>query len=135
VLNKSVLNNNTFAKIEVARTRLLSYCWVSYKHTQLLTEEAGRRRKRIGKDCFFQSGPGKAIDRLQPVLDGGDLGGEVVQLLAGALTGEGSSRGQHQAVQLVGVDQREPGVSRVRRSDHFWRGADSSGGDRRPPGC
>jgi hypothetical protein len=32
----------------------------------LLAEETNRRRKRIGDDRLFQSGPGKAIDRLQP---------------------------------------------------------------------
>jgi len=45
----------------------------------VLAEEAGRRRKRIGEDRFFQPGPGKAINRLQPVLDGRDLGGEPVE--------------------------------------------------------
>jgi len=74
----------------------------------VLAEEAGRRRKRIGENLLFQSGPHKAIDRLQPVLDGGDLGGEVIQLLAGALTCKSCGGGQHQAVELIRVDQREP---------------------------
>jgi len=32
----------------------------------------------------------------------------VIQLLARALTGEGSGSGQHQAVELVGIDERQP---------------------------
>jgi len=75
----------------------------------VLTEEARRRRKWIGEDLLFQSGPGKAINCLQPILDGGDLGGEVVKLFTAALTGQGGGRWQRQAVELVGVDQRKTG--------------------------
>jgi hypothetical protein len=32
----------------------------------------------------------------------------VIQLLAGALTGKSCGSGQHQAVELIRVDQREP---------------------------
>ena len=71
----------------------------------MLAEEARRPRKWIGEDLRFQSGPGKAINCLQPLLDGGNLGGKVVKLLAAALTGQGGGSGQRQAVQLVGVDQ------------------------------
>jgi hypothetical protein len=45
----------------------------------VLAEEARCGRKRIGKDLLFQSGPSKAINCLQPILDSGDLGGEVVK--------------------------------------------------------
>ena len=53
----------------------------------VLAEEARRRRKRIGEDQLFQPRPGKTIDCLQSVFHRSDLGGEVIQLLAGALTG------------------------------------------------
>jgi hypothetical protein len=45
------------------RTDLYDLPWI----VPMLTEEARCGRKRIGKDDFFQSGPGKAIDRLQPL--------------------------------------------------------------------
>ena len=51
----------------------------------ILVEEAGRGRKRIGEDLLFQSGPGKAINRLQPGFDGCDLGDEPVERWTSAL--------------------------------------------------
>jgi hypothetical protein len=38
-----------------------------------------------------------------------DLGGQVIHLFAGTLTGKSGGGGQHQAVELIWVDQREAG--------------------------
>jgi len=52
---------------------------------------AGSRPKREGLDLLIQAGPGEAIDRLQAVVDRGNLCTQPIQLLTASLTGQGPS--------------------------------------------
>src|SRR5213593_4753775 len=76
--------------------------------------QCSRKKRAAGangsaKTCSSSPGQAKRSIACSLSLDGGDLGGKVIQLLASALAGQSRGRWQHQAVKLVGIDQRQAG--------------------------
>ena len=64
---------------------------------------------RVIRQDLLQSRPGKAIDGLQTVADGGRQVAQPVEFLAAALAGQLSCTNQLQRMEFLGRYQREPG--------------------------